>query len=92
MRNHLAIGGNPMQSEGMHHQFRPESMQQLGHLVVVLTPAMFILTNASTTLLAGAVNIVRTADLGWENSLWLGHGQAEVVVPVMRVSLQAKQN
>ena len=30
MRNHQATGGSPKQSEGMHHQFRPESMQQFG--------------------------------------------------------------
>ena len=67
-------------------------MQQFGHLVIVLTPAMFIHTNASTTLLAEPVNIVGTNDPDWENSLWLGHGQAEVVGPVMLVSLQAQQN
>ena len=67
-------------------------MQQFGHLFIVLTPAMLILTNASATLLAEPVNIVRTDDHGWETSLWLGHGQAEVVGPVMLVSLQAKQN
>ena len=67
-------------------------MQQFGHLFIVLTPAMLILTNASATLLAEPVNIVRTDDHGWETSLWLGHGQAEVVGPVEPDNIAASNN